>query len=74
MKIQILPFLFPIYLQILLNLFCGFHHTLFLDSEGNLFSVGDNVFGQLGKNTNVGQKRIGSNIKYSSSSKYFLCW
>ena len=28
---------------------CGFHHSLFLDSDGNVFSVGDNFYGQLGR-------------------------
>ena len=27
---------------------CGNHQSLFLDSEGNVYSVGDNYFGQLG--------------------------
>ena len=27
---------------------CGSHHCLFLDSEGNVFSVGENYFGELG--------------------------
>ena len=35
----------------------GYYHNIFLDSEGNVFSVGDNLFGQLGlghnKNQNV---------------------
>ena len=27
---------------------CGYHHSLFLDSEGNVYSVGQNSFGTLG--------------------------
>ena len=27
---------------------CGYHHSLFLDLEGNVFSFGNNQFGQLG--------------------------
>ena len=29
---------------------CGYYYSLFLDSEGNVFSVGSNQFGQLGLN------------------------
>ena len=32
----------------IVNFVCGTHHNLFLDSEGNVFSVGYNIFGQLG--------------------------
>ena len=35
---------------------CGTHHSLFLDSEGNVFSVGANRFGQLGLGHNTNQK------------------
>ena len=34
---------------------CGSHHNLFLDSEGKVFSVGDNEFGQLGLGHNSNQ-------------------
>ena len=34
---------------------CGSSHSLFLDSEGNVFSVGYNVFGQLGLGHNTDQ-------------------
>ena len=34
---------------------CGCHHSLFLDSEGNVYSVGDNYHGQLGLGHNTNQ-------------------
>ena len=34
---------------------CGSYHNLFLDSEGNVFSVGDNFYGQLGLGYNRNQ-------------------
>ena len=34
---------------------CGAHHSLFLDSEGNVFSVGDNECGELGLGHNTNQ-------------------
>ena len=36
------------HLQTLFILVCGSCHNLFLDSEGNVFSVWDNFYGQLG--------------------------
>ena len=39
--------------------FCsGFSHTLFLDSEGNVFSVGFNTYGSLGLGFNVNQTTL----------------
>ena len=34
---------------------CGSHQSLFLDSEGNVFSVGGNAYGQLGLGHNTNQ-------------------
>ena len=34
---------------------CGAHQSLFLDSEGNVYSVGENEFGQLGLGHNTNQ-------------------
>ena len=34
---------------------CGSYHSLFLDSEGNVFSVGDNYYGELGLGHNTNQ-------------------
>ena len=37
---------------------CGFRHNLFLDSEGNVFSVGDNGHGQLGLGHDTNQNEL----------------
>ena len=37
---------------------CGDGHNLFLDSEGNVFSVGDNEHGQLGLGHNTNQNEL----------------
>ena len=34
---------------------CGYHQNLFLDSEGNVFSVGNNHYGSLGLGHNINQ-------------------
>ena len=34
---------------------CGYHSSLFLDSDGNVFSVGDNAYGELGLGHNTNQ-------------------
>ena len=37
---------------------CGYGHSLFLDSEGNVFSVGANKYGQLGLGHNTDQNEL----------------
>ena len=37
---------------------CGSRQSLFLDSEGNVFSVGDNAYGQLGLGNNTDQNEL----------------
>ena len=37
---------------------CGSYHNLFLDSEGNVFSVGQNNFGQLGLGHSANQNEL----------------
>ena len=37
---------------------CGSAHSTFLDSEGNVFSVGDNQYGQLGLGHNTNQNEL----------------
>ena len=46
---------FPIYLSNIVHFVCGYHQNLFLDSEGNVFSVGYNSFGELGLGHNTNQ-------------------
>ena len=51
---QITPILIPNLPSNIVQFVCGCHHNLFLDSEGNVYSVGNNKYGQqgLGHNTN----------------------
>ena len=37
---------------------CGYDQNLFLDSEGNVFSVGDNYYGSLGLGHNTNQNEL----------------
>ena len=41
---------------------CGYHHSLFLDSEGNVFSVGKNYYRGLGYNTKQNELKKIPNI------------
>ena len=45
---QITPSLIPNAPPNIVQFVCAFHHSLFLDSEGNVFSVGENAYGNLG--------------------------
>ena len=47
-KTQIVPSLILTAPSNIVHFVCGYHFCLFLDSEGNVYSVGDNAFGQLG--------------------------
>ena len=53
--VQITPSLIPNAPSNIIQFFCGNRHSLFLDLEGNVFSVGDNFFGQLGLGHNSNQ-------------------
>ena len=53
--IQITPSLIPNAPSNIVHFICGYYHSLFLDSEGNVFSVGNNEFGQLGLGHNIHQ-------------------
>ena len=52
---QITPSLIPNLPSNIVQFFCGDSHNLFLDSEGNVYSVGNNYFGQLGQANNTNQ-------------------
>ena len=49
---QITPSLIPNLPSNIVHFICGSQHSLFLDSEGNVFSVGHNGFGELGLDHN----------------------
>ena len=55
---QITPSLIPNAPSNIVHFVCGFHQSLFLDSEGNVFSVGDNNFGELGLGHNTKQNEL----------------
>ena len=42
----------------IVEFFCGYRQSLFLDSEGNVYSVGDNEYGQLGLGHNTHQNEL----------------
>ena len=52
---QITPTLIPNLPPNIVQFICGYYHSLFLDSEGNVFSVGENQYGQLGLAHNINQ-------------------
>ena len=55
-RCQIKPSLIPNLPSNIVHFVCGYEHSLFLDSEGNVFSVGYNMHGQLGLGHNRDQK------------------
>ena len=55
---QITPSFVPNAPPNIVQFICGFNHNLFLDSDGNVFSVGDNKFGQLGLGHNTNQNEL----------------
>ena len=52
---QITPSLIPNAPSNIVQFVCGGYHSLFLDSEGNVFSVGENYYGELGLGHNANQ-------------------
>ena len=64
---QITPNLIPAPLNVV-EFICGSHHNLFLDSEGNVFSVGYNVDGQLGLGNNTNQNVLNKIDGYSENT------
>ena len=61
---QITPTLIPNVPSNIVQFVCGCHQSLFLDSEGNVYSVGYNHYGSLGLGHNTNQSVLGriSNI------------
>ena len=55
---QITPSLIPNVPSNIVHFVCGANHSLFLDSEGNVFSVGYNEYGQLGLGHNTNQNEL----------------
>ena len=55
---QITPSLIPNLPSNIVQFVCGNNHSLFLDSEGNVFSVGHNNFGKLGLGHNTNQNEL----------------
>ena len=55
---QITPSLIPNLPSNIVHFVCGFYQSLFLDSEGNVFSVGNNEYGQLGLGHNRNQNEL----------------
>ena len=55
---QITPSLIPNTPSNIVQFVCGYSQNLFLDQEGNVFSVGDNYFGQLGLGHNINQNEL----------------
>ena len=52
---QITPSRIPNLPPNIVEFICGYYQSLFLDSEGNVFSVGNNVYGQLGLGHHINQ-------------------
>ena len=55
---QITPSLIPNLPSNIVHFVCGSYQSLFLNSEGNVFSVGHNMFGSLGLGHNRPQKEL----------------
>ena len=55
---QTTPSLIPNAPSNIVQFICGFYQSLFLDSEGNVFSVGNNYYGQLGIGHNTDQNEL----------------
>ena len=55
---QIAPSLIPNAPSNIVQFVCGSHHSLFLDSVGNVFSVGYNYSGELGLGHNTNQNEL----------------
>ena len=55
---QLAPSLIPNTPSNIVQFVCGYAHSLILDSEGNVFSFGDNYFGELGLGHRTNQNEL----------------
>ena len=55
---QITPSLIPNLPSTIVHFFCGANQNLFLDIEGNVYSVGDNLYGSLGLGHETSQNEL----------------
>ena len=55
---QVTPSLITKAPENIVQFICGSHHNLFLDSEGNVFSFGYNIYGELGLGHNTNQNEL----------------
>ena len=69
---QLTPTLIPNLPSNIEDFVCGNDHNLFLGSEGNVFSVGANVFGQLGFG-NKTEQNVLNQIRNIPRIKYISC-
>ena len=77
---QIIPSLIPNLPSNIVHFICGYNQSLFLDSAGIVFTVGDNKHGQLGLGHNINQNVLNKipnippikTISYVSSSCYLV--
>ena len=63
---QITPSLIPNLPSNIVQFVCGCHHCLYLDSEGNVYSIGRNYHGQLGLGHNTNQNVLNKIVNISS--------
>ena len=72
-KSQITPSLIPNLPPNIVQFVCGASQSLFLDPEGNVFSVGSNEFGQLGLGQNFTNQNVLNKIPNIPPIKIISC-
>ena len=70
---QITPSLIPNAPPNIVHFVGGLYHTLFLDSEGNVFSVGRNLYGQLGLGHDTNQNVLNKIPNIPPIKINFMC-
>ena len=71
-SLQITPSLIPNAPPNIVQFICGFNQSLFLDSEGNVFSVGYNRYGSLGLGHNTNQNVLNKIVNIPPKQYVFL--